>query len=245
MQTVTYACLSDRGRTHRCNEDRWFADPSAGIFLVTDGMAVERPAQLVVDLLPGLIRHRLGGNSNLADEHASQAVRSAIAEVSERIHAAALEQSDVVWVGLGATIVLALVRWPHALLAHLGDSRIYLLRERRLEALTRDHSYVEELVGKGEMAREEVDRLAFNGGPTRFAGMADEAIADTRVVEMQQGDRLLLCSDGLPGMLDDIAIERILNEHVNAEAACRALVDAANDAGGEDNITVLLIEAGS
>jgi protein phosphatase len=243
MTILIHACLTDRGRTHAGNEDRWIADPAYGLYVVADGMAAAEPAQLVVELLPQLLRKHIGASFKPMDEACAEAMRSAIAELSRQIHSTAVEQ-QAEWLRLGATIALAFVRWPNALLAHLGDSRIYLLRERRLEAMTRDHSLIEELVAEGKVASEAVNRLAFNSGPTRFAGMTNDAVADTRWIELHEGDRLLLCSDGLPAMLDEIAIERILITHPNREATCRALVDAANDAGGEDNITVLLIEAG-
>jgi protein phosphatase len=243
MTTLSHACLSDAGRTHESNQDRWFADPAYGLFIIADGMAVEEPAQTVVDLLPDVVRRRLGEAPDLSAESSAEAIRAAIAEVSEKVHGAALEASSCVWVGLGATIVLALVRGTRALLAHLGDSRVYLMRDRQLELMTRDHSRVEEFVRLGKLTREQAAQLKGNGGPTRFAGMADEAVADTRLVELRPGDRLLLCSDGLTSMLDDPAIARILTAHPTPASACRALIDAANHAGGEDNITVLIADA--
>ena len=242
MTTLSHACLSDAGRTHESNQDRWFADPAYGLFIIADGMAVEEPAQTVVGLLPNVIRRRLGNAPDLSAESSAEAIRAAIAEVSEKVHAAALEASSCVWVGLGATIVLAMVRGTRALLAHLGDSRVYLMRDRQLELMTRDHSRVEEFVRLGKLTREQAAQLKGNGGPTRFAGMADEAVADTRLVELRPGDRLLLCSDGLTSMLDDPAIARILAAHPTPASACRALVDATNHAGGEDNITVLIVD---
>ena len=146
------------------------------------------------------------------------------------------------WLGLGATLVVALVRDQYALLAHLGDSRIYFMRDEQMEPLTRDHSRVEEFVGLGKLTREEADQLRDNGGPTRFIGMTDKAVAEARLIELRAGDRLLLCSDGLTAMLDDMTIARNLSAHPNPTIACRALVDAANAAGGEDNITVLIID---
>ena len=242
MTTLSHACLSDAGRTHEVNQDRWFADPAYGLFIIADGMAVEEPAQTVVDLLPDVIRRRLGEAPDLSAESSAEAIRAAIAEVSEKVHAAALEAPSCEWLGLGATIVLAMVRGTRALLAHLGDSRVYLMRDRQLELMTRDHSRVEELVRLGKLTREQAAQLKANGGPTRFAGMADEAVADTRLVELRPGDRLLLCSDGLTSMLDDPAIARILAAHPTPASACRALVDATNHAGGEDNITVLIVD---
>jgi protein phosphatase len=241
MVTIRHACLSDRGKTHPGNEDRWFADPAFGLYLVSDGMAYAEPAQLVVDLLPGLLCARLAGITDLTVPAAAQAVQDAIREVSEQIRSIAFAEPGAIWQGLGATIVLALVRLPHALLAHLGDSRLYLFRNGRLEALTRDHSLLEALIQAGKVVPQELRLLRFNGGPTRFAGMVGDAHADTRLLELETGDWFLLCSDGLTCMLAEETIQAILNEQQTPDDACRALVEAANGAGGEDNITVLLI----
>jgi len=242
MHTIAFACHSDPGRTHSENQDRWLADPESGLFVVTDGMGVAEPAQLVVDVLSETIPRELADSANSSDAERAERVSSAVSEVSRRIYAKALEE-EAGWLGLGATLALALIHGGRAVLAHLGDSRIYLHHQGRLTALTRDHSLVEELIGLGKLARDQVNPRAFNGGPTRYAGMADEAVAEAQMIELKDGDRLLLCTDGLPSMLDDVAIEGILNARSDLEATCRALVDAANEAGGEDNVTVVLIEA--
>jgi protein phosphatase len=241
--TILHACLTDRGRVHEGNEDRLFADPGYGLYIVADGMAVEEPAQLVVDLLPKVIRRVLGRTPDPADPATACGIRAAISEVSQSVRDAAMDELPGGWLGLGAVLVLALVRGSQALLAHLGDSRIYLLRDRRLELMTQDHSHAEELVRLGKLTREQAEKLRSDTGPTRFAGMEDEAVADTRLVELFDGDRLLLCSDGLTAMLDDTAIERILNARTDPAGACRALVGSANTSGGEDNVTVILADA--
>ena len=241
MSNRSYACLSDAGRVHGTNDDRWFADPEFGLFLVTDGMAVSEPAQLVVDVLPNMIRHRLGQSADLEIAASSDLICSAIRDVSERVLAAALDEPGVPWLGLGATIALVVARGPHALLAHLGDSRIYLARDGRLHLMTRDHSWTEDLIRQGKLARDQVGPRASNGGPTRFAGMVDEAVTDTRLLHLQAGERLMLCTDGLNSMLDDPAIENVMLSHAEPAAACRALIDAANAAGGRDNVTVLIV----
>src|SRR5262245_9945032 len=164
MPPVSFACLSDRGLTHPENQDRWFADPALGLFIVADGMAVAEPAQLVVDLLPDALRRRMGARPNRTDESSALEVRAAIAEVSRRVQEAGLDAPGVPWLGLGATIVLALVNWPLALLAHLGDSRIYLMRDGKLQPMTRDHSYIEELIQLERLARADLDPRAPNGG---------------------------------------------------------------------------------
>jgi PPM family protein phosphatase len=227
---VLHACLSDRGRTHPGNEDRWLADPELGLYVVADGMADERPAQLAIDRLPGLLSSRLAGVVDLNDPRAEEAVRAVLAEVSE-------EARDLNTTG--STVVLLLVRGRRALLAHLGDSRIYLLRQGRLRQLTRDHSRLQEMIDMGLVSPEEAGRC--NGGPTRFLGMWGEPLADVNVLDLRPGDRLLLCSDGLTGMLTDEELEQVLARESTPAEACRRLVDAANAAGGKDNITALVL----
>jgi serine/threonine protein phosphatase PrpC len=187
---------------------------------------------VIVDRLPGLLRKKLKGVIRLADPRAARQVQAAITVVSElvreRIHA-------------GSTLVLVLERLGRALVAHVGDSRVYLFRNDALEALTRDHSYVEEEIEHGVLTRAEADRLQFNGGPTRFIGMWGEPEAGVRLLDLQPGDRLLLCSDGLTAMLRDEEIGAILQTHPAPADACARLIAAANAAGGKDNITALVL----
>ena len=229
--TLLHACLSDRGRTHPANEDRWLADPAQGLYVVADGMADERPAQLAVDRLPALLRGRLRGIGDLGHPQAAEEVRATLAEVSE-------EARDLNTTG--STVVLALVRGRRALLAHLGDSRIYLLREGRLRQQTQDHSLLQEMVARGVLTPAEA-RGRSNGGPTRFLGMWGEPVADVSLLDLQPGDRLLLCSDGLTEMLSDEELHRHLAQEPDPAEACRRLVEAANAAGGRDNITALVL----
>jgi protein phosphatase len=229
---IVHACLSDRGLTHPGNEDRWFAGAAEGIYVVADGMADERPAQMIVERLPGLLRKKLGGHFELADPRTERQVQAAITVVSEQVR----ERMDG-----GSTLVLVLVRGHRALIVHLGDSRVYLFRKGTLEALTRDHSYVEEEVESGVLTRAEAARLRFNGGPTRFVGMWGEPEAGQRLLDLQPDDRLLLCSDGLTGMLADDDIAALLQAHAAPSDACARLVAAANAAGGKDNITALVL----
>jgi protein phosphatase len=236
---LLHAALSDPGRQRRANEDRCLIDPSAGLFLVADGMADNVSPQLVVDWLPGLLRAALPDDAPLDDPQAPDRFREVLGRLSDRIRAESLRRDDM----LGTTLALVLVRNGLALVAHLGDSRVYLCREGRLEALTRDHSHVQTLIDAGVLEKETAALRRWNGGPTRYLGMAHTPEPDVRLLNVLACDRLLMCSDGLTGELDDETIRTVLCAPGTPPQACRELIDRANAAGGHDNVTVVVIAA--
>ncbi len=128
--------------------------------------------------------------------------------------------------------------------ANKTDSRAYLLRHGRLEQLTNDHTIAQLLVDHGKLAPEEVASHPAHSQLTRFVGMATEAIPDAERFELAQGDRLLLCSDGMTGMLIDRQMLAILSTQPAPEEPCRSLVAAANEAGGKDNVTAVIVAVG-
>lgn len=142
---------------------------------------------------------------------------------------------------MGSTVVCALVRGNKALVAHLGDSRAYLLRAGRLKQLTRDHTLVEVLLHSGEITLEEAATHPARGRLTRAVGMAGEALPQTRLFELRPGDLVMLSTDGLTGMVNDGQILSILTQPLSLDLRCQRLIDAANAAGREDNITVVLL----
>lgn len=238
MKKSHHAALSDPGRTHDENQDRWQIDLELGLFVISDGMAEAVSPQLVVDALPAALREALAGVPSPTADQAAQAVGRAVAAVSEKVRHERGRRLDM----LGATVVLALVRGRHALIAHLGDSRAYLLRAGQLERLTRDHSFVQRLVDLGWLTAEEAKGRS-NGGPTRYAGMAGSAEVHVRSVDLLSGDRLLLCSDGLTEQVKDEALRPLLDRELSPRQSCERLVAAANTAGGDDNVTVIVIDA--
>src|SRR5262249_14156737 len=155
-----------------------------------DGMAEDVSPQMVVDTLPGLLRDALGDVVDVSDPVTAATIRSVLADMSLRVRDARRTHQ---WM-LGATVVLGLVRDDRALLAHLGDSRIYLFREGCLEQITRDHSFVQRMVDLGKLSAEEASRRRDNGGPTRYVGMPGKVEADVSVLKLQGADQLLLCS---------------------------------------------------
>lgn len=143
--------------------------------------------------------------------------------------------------GKGSTVVCALVRGDRVVIAHMGDSRAYRLRAGRLKQLTKDHSLVRLLIDSGDITPEEAATHPARGRLTRNVGMEGEPLPETRILKLKPGDMLLLCTDGPTGMLNDQKIQSILNEPAPMETQCQHLVNAANQAGGTDNITVLLL----
>jgi PPM family protein phosphatase len=235
---LVHAGLTDPGRQRLENQDRFLADSNQGLFLVSDGMADNISPQQVVELLPGMFRESLGDTDSLDSPHVLRLVADILGRLSDRVFQESLKHCEM----LGATLALVVIRQKTALVAHLGDSRVYLCRDETLQALTRDHSRVWDMIAAGELQEETPQLRRWNGGPTRYVGMADTPAADVRCLTVQPGDRILLCSDGLTGELDDESIRRILAKPWTPEQMCREFVERANAAGGHDNITVLVVQ---
>ena len=144
--------------------------------------------------------------------------------------------------GANTTVVAAVVAGSHALLAHLGDSRAYLFRNQTLQQLTRDHSVIQDLIDANEVTPEEAERHPSRATLTRHVAMYPRPLPDAAAVDLLPGDRILLSSDGLHGVVNDASLAQTLDSHPEAADACTALIDAAMQAGGPDNITALVID---
>jgi protein phosphatase len=146
--------------------------------------------------------------------------------------------------GMGTTLTLAIID-PNGTvdIGHVGDSRAYLRRDGDLRKVTSDHSYIGEMMAAGRLTPEEAKNHPYRSVVTRAVGLESSVEVDTTELELQAGDRLLLCSDGLSSMVDDGAIAEILDGRDDPAEAARALVEAANAAGGDDNITVVIVDA--
>lgn len=243
MITTTYAGVTDIGRVRKENEDRWFADPEQGLYMIADGMGGSfgggLAAQIVIEILPRLLRRRLQGIDDLGDPRAANEIKAAVAELSTQLRH---ESKAQLGIGRpGSTVVLALVHQGQVVVAHLGDSRAYLLHGNRLEQLTKDHSMVQLLLDCGAIKPEEAAGHPARNQLTRFVGMPEETLPEARLLELAPGDRLLLCSDGLSGVVSPEQLSAILQEHLSPEEACSQFVSAGNEAGGKDNITAVVV----
>lgn len=242
---ICYAGLSDRGRVRETNEDNWFADPERGLFIVADGMGGEfagaLAARAVVTALPALIQDRLGAMPSSSGLRARRCIENAIAFLSVQLREQTRNEPGLD--GMGSTVVCVLVRDRKAVVAHMGDSRAYLLRKGGLRRLTADHTLVEVLLHREEITPKEASMHHGLGRLTRNVGMPGEPLPESRLIGLDPSDLIMLCTDGLTGILSDKQIQAILKEPASLKRRCRHLVEAANNKGGSDNITALLISS--
>jgi protein phosphatase len=223
------------GRKRRRNEDSFVCDPP--LFAVADGMGGAQAGQLASSLAAGALRER----DQDGDAPTEQRVVSLVQEANRRVHERATQDEGAT--GMGTTMTLAIVEDNRVVLGHVGDSRAYLIRNGSLQQLTNDHSLVAELVRSGKLSAEEAETHPQRSVITRALGPDANVDVDTFSVPTEPGDVFLICSDGLSSMIGNREIENRVRDHrEDLEAAARALVQAANEAGGEDNITVVCFE---
>jgi len=241
---ISAACKSDLGKVRDHNEDACLADLENNLFIVSDGMggaqAGELASKVVVEVLPGIIYKRIEKLKTPSPKSVGLSLRNAIMALSGRLRERSADQIGLK--GMGATVVLVLLRDGKAYIVNMGDSRAYLYREHRLKQLTEDHSIVGILLRHGDITPEEAKKHPARGRLSRYVGMEGEVYPDVRTLAVKTGDRLLLCSDGLNNMLSDDEIALVLAEGSDPQSACEALVKAANSAGGADNITVIVVD---
>lgn len=239
-----WGTATDPGKVRQENEDTFLVEPEAGLFLVSDGMGGHRggalASKIVAEDLSVLIETKL----NKLRSHSVRAVRSMLKKclVQQNRHLQMEGTSEDGYKDMGATVVLALLKDGRAYIANLGDSRMYLLRNARLSQQTMDHSVVSALLRQGTIEPHEVENHAAQGEITRYVGMVEEARPHVRTFLLKKNDRLLLCTDGLTDMLPDSDIGSILTSQDAPQLLCHRLIQAANQAGGHDNITVVVID---
>jgi protein phosphatase len=222
---------SDTGRQRRANEDSFFV--RAPLFVVADGMGGAQAGEVASRLAAETFAGGLP-DAGTPEQRLETRVRAA----NTRIHE--VSQEDRALNGMGTTLTAAYLDGAELALAHVGDSRAYLLRDSELTRLTRDHTLVDELVRRGELTEQEAAEHPQRSIITRALGPEPDIDIDLHTHRMQAGDVLLLCSDGLTGMISEEEVAQILDGAASLGDAGRALVQAANEAGGRDNITVIL-----
>lgn len=228
------------------DESRIFGGSHGKLLLVADGMgghaAGDRASMLAIDATTTYVLNTLSWYYRLDDDNEddfAEELRGALLHCQSMLvrDAEAAPQRR----GMGTTLTMAFVVWPRLYVVHAGDSRCYVYRKPSLAQITRDHTIAEELVAAGEMSAEEAEDSALSHTLwNAIGGEGDELRPDVYKAALQVGDCILLCSDGLTGQLSDEEIRRELDRRQSAQETCRRLVAAANDAGGDDNITVVV-----
>ena len=226
------------GMRRQNNQDRYALVPDLGLYLVADGMGGHRAGQVASQVAcEGAMRAietLQGASVSLAER-----LRHAVASVNREIFTTARAKPDLR--GMGTTLVAILFGGERMALAHVGDSRAYVLRQGRLRGLTEDHSIVAELIRRREISESDARQHPHRHVLTQALGVRPQIEPDLAEMTPQPGDVFVLCSDGLTSHLDDDEIaERILQAE-DLELAATSLIDAANRAGGFDNLTVVLV----
>ena len=224
---------TDVGRGRPENEDNFLVDPEHGLYAVADGMGGPRAGEVASAVALETLKEAYLGGRRL-----DEAVAAANAAVFSK------GADDASLRGMGTTLTaIALQGESTAVLGHVGDSRAYLMRAGSVTQVTDDHSLVEQLVREGRLTPEQAQNHPQRAIITRALGVDSEVQVDTYRVELEAGDRLLICSDGLTNMLSDDTIAQTLRRHLDPQQAADTLVDMANQAGGDDNITVVVLDA--
>lgn len=243
---------SDVGRKRKGNEDSLFLNPEQKLYVVADGMgghaAGEVASRVAVDAINEFVTLTSGNEEitwpfGLDDtiSYEGNRLKTAIRHANRRVLEATRESAE--YEGMATTAAAVLVDGDTAHLAHVGDSRIYLWREGEISQLTNDHSWVNEQIQSGVISAEQARSHPLRNVVTRALGGRSDLLVDVQSCRMNAGDVLLLCSDGLTTMIGDEDIARILGETpFDVARAATALVDEANERGGEDNITVVLLK---
>lgn len=237
--------LTDVGCVRDHNEDAIDWDTERGMFILADGMGGHNAGEVASALAIESIKHALYDvltpeviDSEIVDYN--DALYEAITYANTEIFEQAQENSE--YAGMGTTLVMSLIHNGKALIANVGDSRLYVHNNEELTQLTTDHSLVQEMVDNGYLSEEEAFSAVSRNLITRALGISEEVEVDLIEHEIRAGDVFLICSDGLSDLVVDEEISSILIKHQgNLDDAAKALVEAANSKGGKDNISVILM----
>ncbi len=244
--------ITDVGQRRDHNEDAYLVDDELGLFIVADGMGGhaggDTASRLAVETIQKKVRRAkeehpsaFGVDGGVEDSPLPDILREAVVAASAVIFRAA--QADSGLAGMGTTVTAALVHGRTAFIAHVGDSRCYLVREERIYQVSEDHSLVNEQLKAGAISAEEARSSRFRNIITRSVGFEPDVQVDLMGLELEGDDVLVICCDGLSNLVDDPEILHIVEESA-LDVAPGRLVALANDRGGDDNITVIVIQAG-
>jgi serine/threonine protein phosphatase PrpC len=241
--TLEFFSATDTGRARSNNEDSVAVDETSALVVLADGMGGYNAGEVASGMATSFIKTELGrwlseASDNASDTDVRRAMDICVDNANRAIFNAA--NSNPQYAGMGTTLVVGVFRDGRLLMGHVGDSRGYRLRAGRLQQITHDHSLLQEQIDSGLITAEQAAFSSNKNLVTRAVGVEDTVLLETHLHDVLPGDLYLLCSDGLSDMLDDESIGQLLQASDALSEVAAALVDAANDAGGKDNISVVL-----
>ncbi|MDP4180200.1 MAG: Stp1/IreP family PP2C-type Ser/Thr phosphatase [Bacillota bacterium] len=243
---MRYGVRCDKGKVREINEDSYNilagfpGAPTA--FIIADGMGGHNSGEIASKSAVELISNNISENPDIfkKSEDVSNTLKDIIQLANVHVYKKSLEnETDS---GMGTTLIVAVVIDRKLYIGHVGDSRVYLIRDGKIEKLTIDHSYIEELIRNGSLTREEAENHPNKNLITRALGCVAVLEVDTYTYDIMENDVFLMCTDGLTNMLNEERILEIIERIEDPELACEKLVEGSNDMGGEDNITVIIFK---
>lgn len=246
--------LTDVGRKRSHNEDSFLIDDELQLYVVADGMGGHAgggtASRIAVETIDRELRKARDSHDNpfittpnLQDSPIPEALRGAVEKACLAIYTAA--QDDPRLAGMGTTVISLIVRDDQAFFGHVGDSRAYLIRGDLIQQVSEDHSLVNEQIKAGMITPEEAKHSRYKNIITRSVGFEEEVQVDVMGLQCEPGDIFMLCSDGLANMMEDHEILEIIRSSPRLEDTPQRLIDFANERGGDDNITVIVVQVGN
>ena len=239
---LSVAAGTDVGRIRAGNEDSLYADADQerGLFIVADGMGGHAAGEVASEMAVQIVARDLADVRDVSQEPAGDRMAEALKAANRAIYERTIEEADKQ--GMGTTASCLMIGQGRYLIGHIGDSRVYLLRDGVFRQVTKDHSYVQEQVDAGFLTPEQARYHPYSNVITRCVGANAAVEADILTGEIQNGDLYLVASDGLTGMVEDPQLKKILESQQTPGAMVAAMITEANRRGGLDNITAVVVQ---
>ncbi|MCB4792687.1 MAG: Stp1/IreP family PP2C-type Ser/Thr phosphatase [Elusimicrobia bacterium] len=239
--TLEFGSKTDLGKVRKNNEDNFTVDPAIGLFVVADGMGGHNSGEVASKIATDLIKNNLNQLMRKKTDQTgySKHLLSSLQLANQAIYEASQNYKQNQ--GMGTTVVAVLSHDKMYTLGWVGDSRIYLVRHKNIQQLTTDHSLVQEQISKGLIKPEQAEFSEYKNILTRALGIAEKVEADVIEKPSLKDDYLILCTDGLTRAVSDAKILEVVMTIKDPQAICDKLVDLANENGGKDNCTVVVV----
>lgn len=247
---IKFAAQSDIGKKRRSNQDAYLTDPDCQLYVVADGMGGHPGGTVAAEMTKLAIQSFVDASDEFGErtwpfgydvelQYEYNVLKNALSMANSKVCQAAEAVEN--YTGMGASVAVLWIQGNRAFYTHLGDCRVYLLRNGELRQLTEDHTLVQEQLKQGIITPQQARQHAFRHVVTRAVGVKASFEITVQDLVLEAGDRLLLCSDGLSNTVEHDQLSKLLCGQSDLQAICGGLIEAANQAGGEDNVTVITV----